>query len=66
MTFAAYAATVGFMLKDSALVAKVGAVNAIMPAMTEKLVSWLDFMVSWYEIVVAKPETTISCFAVRM
>ena len=54
------------MLKDSVLVAKVGAVNAIMPAMTEKLVSWLDFMVSWYEIIVAKPETTISCFAVRL
>ena len=66
MTFAAYAAAVGFMLKDSALVAKVGAVNAIMPAMTEKLVSWLDFMVSWCEIIVAKPETTISCFAVRL
>lgn len=31
-----YAASVGFMLKDSALVAKVGAANAIMPAMTEK------------------------------
>ena len=46
MTFAAYAAAVGFMLKDSTLVAKVGVVNAIMPAMTEKLVSWLDFMVS--------------------
>lgn len=42
-----YAASVGFMLKDSALVAKVGAANAIMPAMMEKLVSWLDFMVSW-------------------
>lgn len=66
MTFAAYAAAVGFMLKDSALVAKVGAVNAIMPAMTDNLVSWLDFMVSWQEIDVAKPETTISCFAVRM
>ena len=47
MTSATYAAAVGFMLKDSALVAKVGAANAIMPAMTEKLVSWLDFMVSW-------------------
>ena len=42
-----YAGAVGFMLKDSTLVAKVGAANAIMPAMTEKLVSWLDFMVSW-------------------
>lgn len=66
MTFVTQAGAVGFMLKDSALVAKVGAANAIMPAMTEKLVSWLDFMVSWYEIVVAKPETTISCFAVRL
>lgn len=66
MTFVTQVGAVGFMLKDSALVAKVGAANAIMPAMTEKLVSWLDFMVSWYEIVVAKPETTISCFAVRM
>lgn len=47
MTFAAYAAAVGFMLKDSALVDKVGAVNAIMPAMKDNLVSWLDFMVSW-------------------
>ena len=47
MTFAAYAAVVGFMVKDSALVAKVGAVNAIMPAMTDNLVSWLDLMVSW-------------------
>lgn len=66
VTFAAYAGTVGFMLKDSTLVAKVGAATAIMPAMTEKLVSWLDFMVSWCEIIVAKPETTISCFAVRL
>lgn len=66
MTFVTQAGAVGFMLKDSTLVAKVGAVNAIMPAMTEKLVSWLDFMVSWCEIIVAKPETTISCFAVRM
>ena len=47
VTSAMYAGAVGFMLKDSALVAKVGAANAIMPAMTEKLVSWLDFMVSW-------------------
>ena len=47
MTSPAYAAAVGFMLKDSALVDKVGAVNAIMPAMTDNLVSWLDFMVSW-------------------
>ena len=47
MTFASYAAAVGFIIKDSALVAKVGAVNAIMPAMTDNLVSWLDFMVSW-------------------
>lgn len=66
MTFAAYAVAVGFMLKDSALVAKVGAVNDIMHVMTDNLVSWFDFMVSWQEIVVAKPETTISCFAVRM
>lgn len=66
MTFVTQAGTVGFMLKDSTLVAKVGAANAIMPAMMEKLVSWLDFMVSWYEIIVAKPETTISCFAVRL
>ena len=61
-----YAGAVGFMLKDNALIAKVGAANAIMPAMTEKLVSWLDFMVSWCEIIVAKHETTISCFAVRL
>ena len=66
MTFAAYAAAVGFILFYSALVDKVGAVNAIMPAMTDNLVSWLDFMGSWEEIIGAKPETTISCFAVRM
>ena len=47
VTSAMYAGAVGFMLKDSAFIAKVGAVTAIMSAMTENHVSWLDFMVSW-------------------